>query len=195
MCGWGSVAPSRIQTLRGQGLLLCSQQYLQNSHRVWHAVDAPGGLLGAWLRLQSWKKSTQIEGKKCGRQTVPCGLQGLSPARNCLACIGISQGRRILLPWNHPIHLPASKPFCCSSQRSLQVNIPKHSFCLSRDGGYALFYGKFFFDLTLVFPMPFLSPFPSFWTETLMFPELDRSLEMTEECSFQGFFFFFSFVS
>ena len=156
--------PSRIQTPRGQGLLLCSQKYLQNSHRVWHVVGAPGGLLGAWLRLQSWEKSTQAEGKKCGRQTAPCGLQGLAagPARNCSACVGISQGRGILLPWNQPIHLPASKPFCCSSQRSMPENIPQHTFCLTRDCGYALFYGKVFFDLTPVFPTPSLSPFPSF---------------------------------
>ena len=103
----------------------------------------------------------EVEVKKCGRQTATCGLQGLSPAGNCSACIGVSQGHGILLPWNQPIHLPASKPFCCSSRRSQQVNDPQHSFRLTHDGGYALCYGKFF-DLTPVFPMPFLYPFPSF---------------------------------
>ena len=190
------MAPSRIQTRRGQGLLLCSQQYLQNSHslacsrRSWRLV----GCLAQVAELGEVNSSRREE---VGRQTASCGLQGLAagPARDCSACVGISQGRGILLPWNQPIHLPASKPFCCSSQRSLPVNIPQHTFSLTRDGGYALFYGKVFFDLTPVFPTPSLSPFPSFGTQTLMLPELDRSLEMTEECSFQGFFFFFFFLS
>ena len=51
----------RLQEGRGSCFVHSS---ISRTHTVWHVVGAPGGLLDAWLRLQSWEKSTQAEGKK-----------------------------------------------------------------------------------------------------------------------------------